>query len=46
MEVSPDNEELEKAKMQLKEARVSENQKGDGLRRDMDRVLEENRIFE
>lgn len=39
-------EELEKAKLQLKEARVSENQKGDGLRRDMDRVLEENSRLE
>ena len=39
-------EELEKYKLQLKEAKVGEASKGEALRRDMDRLLEENRRLE
>ncbi|TNV76750.1 hypothetical protein FGO68_gene11147 [Halteria grandinella] len=39
-------EELEKYKTQLKEAKVTEISKGDQLRKDMDRLIEENRKLE
>ena len=39
-------EELEKYKTQLKEAKVAESGKSDQLRKDMDRLLEENRKLE
>ncbi|CDW88177.1 UNKNOWN [Stylonychia lemnae] len=39
-------EELEKYKLQLKEAKASEVSKSDTLRKDMDRLLEENRKLE
>ncbi len=39
-------EELEKYKIQLKEAKVNEISKSDTLRKDMDRLIEENRRLE
>jgi len=39
-------EELEKYKTQLKEAKVTEISKSDTLRKDMDRLIEENRKLE
>lgn len=39
-------EELEKYKIQLKEAKANEMNKNEGLRKDMDRVMEENRKLE
>ena len=39
-------EELEKYKGQLKEAKVTELSKSDNLRKDMDRLVEENRKLE
>jgi len=39
-------EELEKYKLQLKEAKATELGKNDGLKKDLDRVLEENRKLE
>ena len=39
-------EELEKYKSQLKEAKVTEVSKSDNLRKDMDRLIEENRKLE
>lgn len=39
-------EELEKYKTQLKEAKVTELSKSDNLRKDMDRLVEENRKLE
>ncbi len=39
-------EELEKYKVQLKEAKVNEASKNETLRKDMDRLLEENRKLE
>lgn len=39
-------EELEKYKSQLKEAKVTELSKSDNLRKDMDRMIEENRKLE
>lgn len=39
-------EELEKYKLQLKEAKANEISKSDTLRKDMDRLLEENRKLE
>ena len=39
-------EELEKYKSQLKEAKVTELSKSDNLKKDMDRMIEENRKLE
>ncbi len=39
-------EELEKYKTQLKEAKVTELSKSDNLKKDMDRMIEENRKLE
>lgn len=39
-------EELEKYKSQLKDAKVTELSKSDNLRKDMDRIIEENRKLE
>ena len=39
-------EEIEKMKLQLKEAKANELNKNDGLKRDMDRVMDENRKLE
>ena len=39
-------EEIEKMKIQLKEAKANELNKNEGIKRDMDRVMEENRKLE
>ena len=39
-------EELEKYKLQLKEAKINESSKNDNLKKDMDRLMEENRKLE
>lgn len=39
-------EELEKTKLQLKEAKANESGKNDVLRKDMDRLVEDNRKLE
>ena len=39
-------EEIEKMKVQLRDARANEASKSEGIRKDMDRVMEENRKLE
>lgn len=39
-------EELEKYKLALKEAKLNESSKNEGIKRDLDKVTEENRRLE
>ena len=39
-------EEVEKLKLQLRDAKIQETGKNDGIRKDLDRLVEENRKLE